>query len=421
MKKFIILAASAALVLGACSKNEVNSNETPMAVDFGTYVPKTITKAGSTAAITDDAALQAAGFGVFAYVTTGDYGSSKPNMMYNQLVEYSGSSWTYSPTKYWPNETGSTFAQSTAVQKVSFFAYAPHVPTATLTAIANPSAEAGIYAMSANTATTDPTISYRCSATAPVDLLWGVSSTDTDWSNVEGSTNELTAGLPIKNLVKPAANTKVKFLFKHALSKIVVNVETEQTGNQSQNISSDVSAPSGTEEKTVIVVRSLTIGGANVYNEGTLNLNNTTANTALWTVSGTAGTSFATDISSSEFYQAAKPAAWSGITATKGVADDAAELCSVMVIPTVAGTAINKVTIVYDVITYDTALDGSASVVENNIYKEISTTAFQSIAAGYVYTLNLKLGMRTIDVDASVDVWGVGGEENVDLPANTNS
>ena len=418
MKKFIILAATAALVLGACSKNEVDVVKTDEAVTFGTYMPKTVTKAGSTTAISDDAALQAAGFGVFGYVTTGDYSAQKPNFMHNQAVTYASSKWSYSPVKYWPNETGSSYAQSANVQKVSFFAYAPYVSNAAISGIADPTTEAGIYAMSSNTATTDPKISYRCSATAPVDLLWGVASADETWTGVEGTT-ALTEGMPLKNLIKPAAGTKVTFKFKHALSKVVVNVETEEAGLGTQNISADVTAPTGTDEKTVIVIRSLTIGGTNVYNEGVLNLNNTTANEALWEVSGTAGTSFSTDITASDFYQAAKPAAWSGITASKGVVDTPAELCSVMVIPTTANTAINKVEITYDVITYDVNLDGSASIVENTIYRPITTTALQALQAGYVYTLNLKLGMTTVDVDASVAPWDLTtAAEDVDLPKN---
>lgn len=61
-----------------------------------------------------------ASMGVFAsYTGQGNWSasSSKPDFMYNQPVNKSGGSWTYSPVKYWPNTVG---------DKISFFAYAPH-------------------------------------------------------------------------------------------------------------------------------------------------------------------------------------------------------------------------------------------------------------------------------------------------------
>lgn len=61
--------------------------------------------------------------GVFACYTgtadwTGNQQTDAFNFMYNQIMTRSGDQWTYSPLKYWPNTAG---------EKVSFFAYAPHV------------------------------------------------------------------------------------------------------------------------------------------------------------------------------------------------------------------------------------------------------------------------------------------------------
>lgn len=60
-----------------------------------------------------------ASMGVFASYTGQDdwSGATAPNFMYNQLVEKSHDTWTYTPLKYWPNTTG---------DKLTFFAYAPH-------------------------------------------------------------------------------------------------------------------------------------------------------------------------------------------------------------------------------------------------------------------------------------------------------
>lgn len=69
--------------------------------------------------------LRSDGFGVFA-CRTGKHpyvsSSISWNFMWNQKVEYSGGSWTYSPVKYWPNET----TDGAGDEYVTFFAYAPY-------------------------------------------------------------------------------------------------------------------------------------------------------------------------------------------------------------------------------------------------------------------------------------------------------
>ena len=72
--------------------------------------------------------------GVFGYYHDGngsnngsweaDGSNNIPDFMYNQLVEKGSSSWTYSPIKYWPNETGGT--TSAHIDKLSFWGYYPH-------------------------------------------------------------------------------------------------------------------------------------------------------------------------------------------------------------------------------------------------------------------------------------------------------
>lgn len=58
-------------------------------------------------------------FGVFAfYHPGGSWGTSrKPNFMYNEEVVYNGSSYSYSPVRYWP---------SNDENKISFWAYSPY-------------------------------------------------------------------------------------------------------------------------------------------------------------------------------------------------------------------------------------------------------------------------------------------------------
>ena len=156
MKKNVILPALAVLALVSCAKVE-NTVPDPqlqgpkVSLDFGVYVPQT--KAGEAGAM-DNAKLRATGFGVMAYVQSGDYDktSSLPSFMYNQKVTFSNPNWTYSPVKYWPNQldNNGNDGNRQAAQKVSFFAYAPYVETAGGTD--------GIIAMYDGVAPGDPTL-----------------------------------------------------------------------------------------------------------------------------------------------------------------------------------------------------------------------------------------------------------------------
>lgn len=62
--------------------------------------------------------MESSGFGIMAYLTQGDYSTNYTGRYIdNELVEWNGTKWTYSPTRYWPNN---------GVDKLSFFAYAPY-------------------------------------------------------------------------------------------------------------------------------------------------------------------------------------------------------------------------------------------------------------------------------------------------------
>lgn len=209
MKKSIIFAAVAAIVLAGCSKNEtyvVNTEKD--AVSLGAYTGRTLTKGG----ITDDMNLKALaehGFGVFAtYSGTNDFetAGATNDFMFNQQVTSAdeGSTWTYSPIKYWPNPTNGQAADD---QKVSFFAYAPYADDA---AIAD--ATYGITGFSIDGTTKHNMLSYTFSKDKPnVDLMWGYKTKDaTDPLNVTYTINN--------NLTRTTDN--VKFVFQHLLSKL---------------------------------------------------------------------------------------------------------------------------------------------------------------------------------------------------------
>ena len=94
-----------------------------------------------------------------------------------------------------------------------------------------------------------------------------------------------------------------------------------------------------------------------------------------------------------------------------------------------------KVTIEYDVLTADGNLSGKlndgvtpGSVVKNVITRYITTTGAGStvtpatggitLANGMKYTINLHLGLNSVQFDASVTPWATGDDADPDLPHN---
>lgn len=210
MKKFVFIAAAAAAVLAGCAKNEVTPNYAMQdAVTFGAYNPRTLTKAGPTDDMNLDA-LKTLGFGVFAtYSGTADYTEATNDFMYNQLVNFDGSAWTYSPLKYWPNPTS---GQTAEAQKVSFFAYAPYAdPYA-----AGADNSYGITDFSIDATSKHNMLSYTFSKDKPnVDLMWGYKKKNVD--NTDPANPVVTYDIN-DNLTRTTDN--VKFIFQHLLSKL---------------------------------------------------------------------------------------------------------------------------------------------------------------------------------------------------------
>lgn len=413
--KRLVYFALATLALLACNKtNEAEDPADRIPVGFDTYVNKT------KADINDVTALQGNGFGVFAYYTdNADYDQfAKPNFMYNQSVTYSSSAWSYSPVKYWPNEYGST-AGSDDEDKISFFAYAPYVESASETT--------GIVGLSKNTAAGDPLVKYAVSLdpAQTVDLLWGVSGV-ASWDIANGGSQTLTSGLPWLDIQRPsAADAALTFTFKHALAKLNVQIKTSEALAAS----------------TKIFVRSISFTGFAL--KGTLNLNNTTADIPLWL--DAAGV---TDIADAEFtiYDGLKDGKEgyasnaqsnekttglnsqiiqnaSGAEATTGVTNTAQNLFNnatatnpIMVIPT--GEPIT-ITIAYDIETTDSSLatyisDGATHGI--SIENVITKTTTLNLAAGKAHTLTLTLGMNDINFDAAVGPWGTIDPVNTNMP-----
>lgn len=223
MKKSIILAAVAALVLASCAKTETYVKSTfDDAVTFGAYSGRTITKGGPAVDMNLDS-LKVHGFGVFATYTElnafedldQDKGAND-NFMSNQKVAWdkTSSTWTYSPIKYWPNPTN---GQSADEQKVSFFAYAPYTDSISI------DTSYGVTGFSNAVAFDNPAdtanskkhvhnfVHYTFAKDKPnVDLMWGYKAKD---SSVNPATYTINNNLTRKTDV-------IHFTFQHLLSKL---------------------------------------------------------------------------------------------------------------------------------------------------------------------------------------------------------
>lgn len=188
-KKYLLFAATAAMMLASCSSEvdftqeslqQANAENAATPVEFGTYLGNSATtrgmaaySKGTIANATDETKgttdLKSANFGVFAYFTqekdyrgydsnnfdwTNTAGTSwkytstnkYPNFMYNEKIYWSGETadatnaqWIYDVVKYWPNGTDtqntasdpSNTAQQKEAGKLSFFAFAPYTVTPT--------------------------------------------------------------------------------------------------------------------------------------------------------------------------------------------------------------------------------------------------------------------------------------------------
>jgi hypothetical protein len=444
---FLTLLASCDLNIDTPDKpKDVN----PTSVGFNVYVNRGLqTKAGWGGVLTlDDLkdGTKANGFGVFAYYGNGAlYNETMmPDFMYDQQVKWTDNNvWEYSPIKYWPNEFGEA-ASSEAADRLTFFAYAPFADVTPSTGVVTDGSTTGIIGMSRNISKGDPVVMYSSSLTpgAGVDLCWGVAG-EAFTSSVDGDNNNVAAGYPFINVIKPKTGDHLKFEFNHALAQLNVQIDA------------DINREYADDGKTKIYVRSVTFNGFSM--RGSLNLNSNKTEGPIWyDISGTGklkrepvtvydgrtdgmeGVATATDVSEkpadlNTVLVQSKPYGATGQTV--GVTNEAVNLFNgeldapVMVIPT-PGVPMS-VTIVYDVETEDSRLTGylsdgvtHGSSVENKITKTISTDQGNMIlSSGKKYVVKLHLGLTSVKFDADVISWDVTPyiPGSAYLPQNTTS
>lgn len=432
--------AMAALTFTACSSSEDATSEGNVppvndqtAINFGAYMNRSTTRGGWAGELTT-ATLQVAdaGFGILAYYTDNQpyTPTALPNFMYNQKVTYNNSAWTYAPLKYWPNEFGQA-AQSTGIDRLSFFAYAPYTEVDPVTGIAADD-DYGVVGLTRGAENGNPKARYFVSfdPAQRVDLCWST---------------------PRRDMVKQNIAETVDFNFKHALASINVTVDADV-----DVLSHNASAIDG---NTRVWVRSVTFEG--LATKGDLNLNNDEDVPEWYNIysndllvgepitihdgrrDGREGfaemlnekpAAINADLVQSGVYTVNAAEGTLTSTTTPGVINNAVNLFKsatptdpIFVIPT--GEPL-RITITYDVETYDKKLVSSflsdtqtnGSTVENTITAVVQKSAGGNLTleAGKQYTIALHLGLTSVKTTATVADWTAGDDTNTDLPANNN-
>ena len=435
------------------------------------------TRAGQAGNMTTST-IATQGFGVFAYntgsATLSDattFATYKPDFMYNQKVTSgdAGSTWSYTPLKYWPNgidagnsansNSPSVTATESGIQYLSFFAYGPYTDKVTVSAtdynlkptagtfhdgsdneyVTAVSNEAfGILSLTSNGTAGDPKITYRfkydsgnskydISETNNVDLLWGLRN-DNSYDEADGTDNTAATNYNI-NLTKQTTTEKVNFLFKHALAKIggytgsasgikvVADFDANETTNPTAQGSGSI------DSKTVITLNSITIanggsGSSTFAINGIFDLA-----TGTWDTSASTKGVFSNEYTkstaniNSDVWETATPVwstdkwAWTGSTATPGVTQSMKNVFSgstdaLYFIPTSTGQSL-KITVQYTVRTYDTNLpqETGGSTCSKVTQTITNDVDISALTSNHYYTLIIHLGMTSVKFAASVADW----------------
>ena len=363
-KKFVMgIAAMAALTLVSCSSDDLDSfsdnSSKNEAISFDGYLGRSaVAVNGTRGSVETKETLKTEGFGVFGKYDAGDGKTS--DFFINQKVTCSNSKWTYTPLKYWPT-TG----------QINFYAYAPHKEGQTL---------------NENTNTFDFTVAKK--AADQIDLLWA-NATGQIKTNFEGTTKE-----------------KVKFLFKHALSRLGYTVKL--SGDYSSNATftlKKITLAGSPDETTKAFYAKGTIDLAKTGTKEELSKTNTA--TGLWTA-----TPSADNKQNFSWFDAS-------YTVTSPTASHPTDPDSksdyLFVIPQDFSLTTEGADKLYVIVEYDvTYKSGTPSTtITNTVYKKLPIKFEQ----GKAYMLNLTIGLP---IEFDIDVETVSGVEDWDEQPGTN-
>ena len=373
-KKFFMgIAAIAALTLVSCSSDDLDSfsdnSSKNEAISFDGYLGRSaVAVNGTRGSVETKETLKTKGFGVFGKYDAGEGQTS--DFFVNQKVTYSttASKWTYTPLKYWPTQG-----------KIDFLAYAPHKEGQNL---------------NANTTAFDFTVAKK--AADQIDLLWA-NATGKITESFEGTTKE-----------------KVKFLFKHALSRLGYTVKLSGNYNSSD---------------ATFTLKKITLAGSPdettkaFYTKGTIDLSKTdtkeklsktNTETGLWTAATSADNkqNF-TWFEGSYIVESSDPK-----HPTTSQNKDYSDKDYLFVIPQDFSLTTEDADKLYVIVEYDVTYNsGTKTTITNKVYKKLPINFLQ----GKAYKLNLTIGLPIefdVDVTNGVDDWGA--DEGINIGSNDN-
>jgi hypothetical protein len=387
------------LLLWSCGAADTGA-DTPegeaVPVRFSTYIAQSATTRADGNAplsnITDIASLRAVGFGVFGfYDDNKTYDSSDtPNFMYNQQVAWStgDKAWTYSPLKYWPNETG-TDESDKRTDRLSFFACAPYLKN-------DPR-----LSFSGNSQAGDPIATYITPADLGqcLDVLY---ATDAD-------------GNPLTNLTKQNVGDSVTFSFHHTMSRLNFNVRAA--------FDEKAAGSNAKADSTRITVESITLetegsDGSTTslfFTSGTLNLrtglwanaaNSSATGTPQIVLNSSAINPDVRDQGDKRVYQMldANKKVIPGVDSTwRNAGNGYLTLLPNPDLPAAAAPRL-KVTIVYYTTSDDPrlVLSGGRTRVKSTVSNTLSGFRFER---GKAYAINLLIGMTSVKFTVQVQNW----------------
>lgn len=364
MKKVFFLAACAAALFTSCSQEEVAGVEiaTDQAINFSAY---TQTANAARGTVVDAAGVDK--IGVFAFyqpAATGDFTTYKyatPDFMYNQEVSKpaSGTNWTYSPLKYWPNNAG---------DKLSFFAYAPY-----------------------NAAKTWEDLGVKTDVNGTkMTLNFPI------YPDVKDQQDYLYAA-PVLNQAKQSTTGNVAFTFNHITSQ--VNLYAGVEVDEAAAATNDPMA--WTDADTEIEIKSIEFTDL--------------SSSIIYTIpsSGALTTTFGSKqnivMSGADFVAEAAL-----INTTNYTAAQYYQLNATDAVMFLAPEAMSKAIMTYTVTTTDAKLPGGKSVITNVAEADLSAL---TLDAGKVYNLKFLIGMTSVKLTASVNAWdGTATDEVIVLP-----
>lgn len=356
--------ALAAMTMVGCSNDEVvNDYSQDNAIQFGTYVGR---DAQGRASVIDQTALEAQGFGVFAFYRMGGAAvtATTPDFMNNEKVwKAQGATpllpngWTYAPVKYWPNNEA---------DKIDFYAYAP-------------------YEEGKSWNETSVNIEIKGDATSQIDYLYAD---------------------PVKDKTKQKVDEQVKFVFHHALSRIGFKVEAviDDVNKQEDGAFEDEDKENTDfyDGSTKVTVQEVEIF-APFAKGGTLSLE-----TGVITPSSDDYVSFALTEANDDFIANVND---KGVSITKQQLNKDSKY--LMLVPEPLTNV--KVRVKYTVTTYDNKLPNGKSEIVNDITSESFNFEF---VKGHAYDFVLHLGLTSVKLSAEITEGWSEHDVVVNVPIN---